>query len=92
MRIKKLLGDRILIKPLPPDTVSAGGIIIPENLQGKGQPCKGEVLMIGDDPTIRVQVGDYVMYPKNAGTLLELDREEIKLIRFIDIHAELEKV
>jgi chaperonin GroES len=82
-------GDRILIKPLPQNTVSAGGIIIPES--AKGKPSKGEVLLIGDDPKIRVKPGDWVMFPDQAGTDFEIDAVDVKLIRWADVQMFLDR-
>lgn len=64
------LGDRVLVKPMPPETVTAFGIIIPDT--AKEKPEQGTVVAVGpgrrgDDNEllpVGVQVGDRVMFSK----------------------------
>lgn len=64
------LGDRVLVKPLPPETVTSFGIIIPDT--AKEKPEQGVVVAVGpgrrgddnDLVPVGVQVGDTVMFSK----------------------------
>lgn len=87
----KPLNDRILIKRMAQDTVSSGGIIIPDSAQEK--PLQGEVLAVGngklgDDGTVRVldvRSGDTVLFGKYAGTEIRISGEEHTILREDDI-------
>lgn len=81
--------DRVIIRPLPKDDVSLGGIIIPED--AKGKPTKAEVLLIGDDPKIKCKPGDKIMFPENAGTDFNWNGVDQKVIRWVDIHMIFER-
>lgn len=67
------LYDRVLIRPIKPEEVTTGGIIIPDAAQEK--PVHGEVLAVGEGRIIqdgsliplRVKVGDRVLFSKNGG-------------------------
>ena len=60
----KPLHDRIVVKPIEAEELSAGGIVIPDN--AKEKPTKGEVVAVGtgkvfDNGQVRamtVKVGD----------------------------------
>lgn len=84
----KPLADRVLIKAAPAETVSAGGIIIPDTAQEKQQ--KGEVIAVGNgtkDEEMVVKPKDQVLYGKYAGTEVELDGEVFLIMRQSDILA-----
>lgn len=84
----KPLADRVLIKQAAAETVTAGGIIIPDSAQEK--PLQGEVIAIGKgtkDEEMEVKVGDIVIYgkyPKSA-TEIELDGDKFLVMRQSDI-------
>jgi chaperonin GroES len=90
------LGDRALIRPAAPEKVTAGGIVIPEAAQEKTQ--RGEVLAVGlgavneDGSRIPLDVaeGDEVLVSKYGGTEIEIDGEELLVVREGDVIAVLE--
>ena len=92
MKIKPL-GDRVVIKPAPPDEKVQGGIIIPDT--AKEKPQKGEVVAVGSGKVsdsgetiaLGVKVGDTVLYGKYAGTEVTIDSEEYLIVRESDILA-----
>ena len=77
----KPLGERVVIKPLPREEISKGGIVIPDT--AKEKPQEGEIVAVGpgrlaDDGkrvAMEVNVGDKVVYSKYAGTEFKLDEE-----------------
>jgi len=89
----KPLGDRVVIKPIPREEVSKGGIILPDT--AKEKPQEGEIIAVGpgrltDDGqrvAMEVKVGDKVIYSKYAGTEFKLDDEEVVIMRESDILA-----
>ena len=87
------LGDRVIIKPLPKEEVSKGGIVLPDT--AKEKPQEGEIIAVGPGKlsedskrmAMEVKVGDKVIYSKYAGTEFKLDDEEVIILRESDILA-----
>ncbi|MDH5364491.1 MAG: co-chaperone GroES [Dehalococcoidia bacterium] len=87
------LGDRVVIKPLPKEEVSKGGIVLPDT--AKEKPQEGEIIAVGPGKlsedskrmAMEVKVGDKVIYSKYAGTEFKLDDEEVVIMRESDILA-----
>ena len=92
----KPLHDRVLIKRLEEEEVTAGGIIIPDS--AKEKPMRGLVVAAGpgkkDDKgdTIKMGVkkGDTVLFSKYAGTEIKIDGTEHLVMREDDILAVIE--
>ena len=92
----KPLADRLVVKPLEEEEVTASGIVLPET--AKEKPQKGEVLAVGpgsrDDEgkhvAMEVSVKDTVLYAKYAGTEIKMDGEKVLILRESDILAILE--
>lgn len=92
----KPLRDKIIVKPLPVEDVSKGGIIIPET--AKDAPTRGDVVAVGSgmlsaDGTIvplEISIGNQVVYRKNTATEIEVDGEKYILLREMDVLAVLE--
>ncbi len=87
------LQDRVLVKPLAPETKTAGGIIIPDNSQEK--PAEGRIIAIGNGRyteagtlvKLDVKEGDRVIYSKYSGSEIKLDGAEHVILRESDILA-----
>lgn len=85
------LHDRVIVKRLDEEKVSAGGIVIPDSATEK--PVRGKILAVGkgkimDNGDVRpldVQVGDIVLFGKYAGTEVKVDGEELLVMREEDI-------
>jgi chaperonin GroES len=92
----KPLGDRLVVKPLESEEVTASGIVLPET--AKEKPQKGEVLSVGpgarDEDGKRiamdVKAKDKVLFAKYAGTEFKIDGEKVLILRESDILAILE--
>jgi chaperonin GroES len=90
MNIKPLY-DRVVIKRMEEEKMSAGGIVIPDSATEK--PIKGEVLAVGagkalDNGSTRaptVKVGDKVLFGKYAGQAVKVGGEEVLVMREEDI-------
>lgn len=87
------LGDRVVIRPIPKEEVSKGGIVLPDTVKEK--PQEGEIIAVGPGKlsedgkriAMEVKVGDTVIYSKYAGTEFKLDDEEVVIMRESDILA-----
>lgn len=95
LNVKPLMGY-VLVEPTEAENKTASGIILPESAQEK--PAQGRVLSCGDDLVIRgevipcpVKAGDLVVYKKWGGDEIKLKGKELKLVKFDDLMAILEK-
>lgn len=90
------LGDRVVVKPLPMEERTKGGIVLPDT--AKEKPQKGEVVAVGPGRlldngqrvAIDLKVGDKVFYSKYAGNEVKIDDEEYLILREGDILGVLE--
>jgi len=82
------LHDRVIVKPAKAEEKTAGGIIIPDT--AKEKPQRGTVLAAGPgkkDEPVTVKVGDTVLYGKYSGTEIQLDGDDLLIMRESDILA-----
>ena len=90
------LHDRVIVKRLEEERVSAGGIVIPDSATEK--PIRGEVIAAGtgkilEDGKVRpiaVKTGDKVLFGKYSGTEVKVDGDELLVMREEDIMAVIE--
>ena len=88
------LSGYILVEPVPAETKTASGIIIPETAQQE-RPAIGTVIAVGEDILLSdgkqikspVKPGDKVFYKKWGGDEIKVGGEDLKLVRFDDIMA-----
>lgn len=81
------LHDKVVIKPLSQEEVTASGIVLPDTVD-KEKPMQGEVIAVGpgkplDNGQVRkmsVSVGDKVLFTKYAPDEVEVDDEEYLVI------------
>ncbi len=87
------LDDRIVVKPLDAEEVTAGGIVLPDAAREKPQRGKvvavgvGKLLDSGNRGELSVAVGDEVIFGKYGGSEVEVDGDEFKILRESDILA-----
>ena len=82
------LHDRVIGKPAAAEEKTAGGIIIPDT--AKEKPQKGTIVAAGagkKDEPLTVKVGDTVLYGKYAGTEIQIEGEDLLIMRESDILA-----
>lgn len=80
------LGDRVVVKPLPQEEKTKGGILLPDTVKEK--PVQGEILAIGSGRVLEdgkkipleVKVGDKVLYGKYSGSEIKLEGEEFVIL------------
>ncbi len=93
----KPLDDRILVKPLEPETKTSSGIYLPDSAQEK--PTQGKVIAVGpgkinDDgerTKVEVKKGDTVIYGKYSGMEIDVDGETHVILRESELLAKLDK-
>ena len=82
----KPLGERVVIKPIAAEEVTASGIVLPDT--AKEKPQQGEVLAVGpgkildngNRAPVDVQVGDVVLFAKYAGSEFKYENEEYMIL------------
>jgi chaperonin GroES len=88
------LADRVAIRPMEETEQMKGGLYIPDT--AKEKPIQGMVIAVGpgrmekgEKVQMELKVGDRVVYGKYSGTQVELEGEEIILIKEADVIAKL---
>ena len=87
------LDDRVVVKPLDAEEMTAGGIVLPDAAQEKPQRGKvlavgpGRLLDSGNRGELSVGIGDEVVFGKYGGSEVEVDGDELKILRESDILA-----
>ena len=90
------LHDRVIVKRLEEERVSAGGIVIPDSAAEK--PVQGKVVAVGkgkilEDGNVRpldVKVGDKILFGKYSGTEVKVDGDDLVVMREEDVMAVIE--
>jgi len=90
------LHDRVVVKRLESEDMSAGGIVLPGKAQEK--PMMGEIVAAGagrildngDKANLDVKVGDKVLFGKFAGTEVKIEAKDYLIMREDDIFAVVE--
>jgi chaperonin GroES len=85
------LHDRIIVERIEEETMTAGGIIIPDS--AKEKPIEGTIIAVGKGKLtedgkllpLDVKVGDKVLFGKYAGTEIKIDGKELMMMREDDI-------
>jgi len=89
------LDDRVVVQALEAEEMTAGGIVLPDAAQEKPQRGKvvavgpGRLLDSGERCSVTVVVGDEVLFGKYGGTDIEVEGEEVKILRESDILAKI---
>ncbi|GAB6035324.1 co-chaperone GroES [Galenea microaerophila] len=89
----KPLHDRVVVRRMEEEEVSAGGIVLPDS--AKEKPAEGEIVAVGPGKiadngstiAMSVKVGDKVLFGKYAGQEVVVDGEELLVMREDDIIA-----
>lgn len=91
------LDDRIVVKPLEAEQMTAGGIVLPDTAKEKPQrgtvvaAGPGKLLENGERGAMSVAIGDEVIYGKYSGSDIEVAGEEYKILRESDVLAKILK-
>jgi chaperonin GroES len=85
------LQDRILVKRVEQESMTKGGIIIPDS--AKEKPAEGKVVAVGNGKmgedgkriTPDIKAGDRILFGKYAGTEVKIEGEEHLIMREDDV-------
>ncbi len=92
------LQDRVVVRRIPEEEKTRGGIIIPDT--AKEKPSEGEVIAVGpgarndkgDIVPVEVKAGDRVLFGKWSGTEVKIDGQELLIMKESDIMGIVEAV
>lgn len=87
------LGEKVVVKRLEAEEITAGGIVLPDTAREK--PQQGRVLSVGDGRLLadgsraahQVADGDRVLFASFAGTEVIIDGEELVIMDEAEILA-----
>jgi chaperonin GroES len=87
------LGDRVVVRPMEQEEVTASGLVLPDT--AKEKPQRGEVIAVGpgrlnddgDRLPMDVSTGDEVLFAKYAGTEVKVGEDEYLIISEKDVLA-----
>ncbi len=87
------LDDRVVLKVLDAEQMSAGGIVLPDT--AKEKPQRGKVTAVGEGKLqkdgkrskLDVKKGDVVLFGKYAGSDVKVGGEDYKILRESEILA-----
>ncbi|MCL4472485.1 MAG: co-chaperone GroES [Actinobacteria bacterium] len=93
----KPLEDRVIVKTVESQDVTASGIVLPDTAQEK--PQRGKIVAVGegkmDDNGKRIPLdvkkGDEVIYSKYGGTEVKVEGEDLLIMKVSDILAKVVK-
>jgi chaperonin GroES len=93
----KPLEDRVIVKTVESEDVTASGILLPDSAQEK--PQRGKVVAVGEGRMDKhgkripmdVKKGDEVIYSKYGGTEVKIDDEDLLIMKVSDILAKVAK-
>jgi chaperonin GroES len=88
----KPLGDRVLVRSIEAEDVTASGLVLPDT--AKEKPQRGTVLAVGEGRyedgkriPLDIREGDEIVYSKYGGTEIKVDGEELLILRESDVLA-----
>jgi chaperonin GroES len=88
------LGDRLIVKAIEEEEMTASGIVLPDT--AKEKPQRGKVLAVGDGKwdedgekriPLDVTEGDEVLYSKYGGTEIQVEGDDLLVLRESDVLA-----
>ena len=90
------LGDRVVLEREESESITAGGIVLPDT--AKDKPARGKIIAVGDGrimkdgsrAPLQVKAGNRVLFSSYAGDTFKLGDRELLLMREEDILAIIE--
>jgi chaperonin GroES len=92
----KPLGDRLIVQAIEEEETTASGIVLPDT--AKEKPQRGKVLAVGDGKwdedgekriPLDVDEGDEVLYSKYGGTEVQVEGDDLLVLRESDVLAKI---
>ncbi len=93
----KPLGDRLIVQAIEEEEMTASGIVLPDT--AKEKPQRGKVIAVGDGKLnedgdaripLDVSAGDEVLYSKYGGTEINVEGDDLLVLRESDVLAKVD--
>ena len=90
----KPLGDRLIVSAIEEEETTSSGIVLPDT--AKEKPQRGKVLAVGEGRwdedgekriPLDVSEGDEVLYSKYGGTEIQVEGDDLLVLRESDVLA-----
>ena len=88
----KPLGDRLLIKPIKEEEVTASGIVLPDTVD-KEKKAEGEIIALGNGEKLAklgLVVGQKVLFKKWGGEEISFENIDYKVLSHDEVIAVIE--
>jgi chaperonin GroES len=80
----RVLGDKVVVKPKGQDETLPSGIVIPAIAQEK--VSEGKIIELGPDAKeTGLESGETIVYSKYGGVEIEVDGDELLVLRVSDV-------
>ena len=86
------IGNRLLVKPIKEEEVTASGIVLPDTVD-KEKKAEGEIVALGNGEKLiklNLSVGQKVLFKKWGGEDVKFGAEEYKILDHEDVMAVIE--
>lgn len=90
MKVIQAINDKVVVEVIMQEKVTSGGIILPVNVD-KDPQSYGEVLSVGEEVE-NIKVGDIVIFHRNGGMAIMIDRKIMKVLVNKEIYGILKDV
>jgi chaperonin GroES len=87
------VGDRVLVRPLTEEEVTASGIVLPGTVD-REKIAEGELVAIVDGENVKklnLTVGATIVFGKYAGDDIEFNKEDLKFLKHDEVLAVVKK-
>jgi chaperonin GroES len=89
------MSDRVVIRPKQQEEITKSGIILPDTVRER--PQEGEVVAVGTGRYLdngkrlemEIKAGDKIIYSKYTGSEIQVEDEELLVIRTNDVLAKI---
>lgn len=93
------LGDRLVVRLVSEEKITAGGLIIPDTVSEAVGFLKATVLAVGRGAQnkkgairpLDVKIGDSVLFSQHAGTKIKFNSEDLQIIQETDVMGIVQK-
>jgi co-chaperonin GroES (HSP10) len=85
MKTVQAVNDKVVVEILKQKEATNGGIIVPENVINEPQ-LYGRVMSVGENITT-INPGDTLLFHRNGGQDIVLDRRVIKVLSYAEVYG-----
>ena len=87
MKFIQAVKDKVVVEVLTPESLTKGGLIIPECAADNSPHRMGIVISVGKDVSEEIKVGDIIVFAKFGGQDTILDGKIYKIVMLGEIYG-----